>query len=40
MGGPFWMIDMWVLLAHGPQMCCFLPLLHCSVYVLYYSVLC
>ena len=42
-GGPIYvigMIDRWAWLAHGPQMCCFLPLLHCSVAVLYYSVLC
>ena len=42
-GGPIYvigMIDRWAWLAHGPQMCCFLPLLHCSVTVLYYSVLC
>ena len=42
-GGPIYvigMIDRWAWLAHGPQMCCFLPLLHCSVVVLYYSVLC
>ena len=40
-GGPIYvigMIDRWAWLAHGPQMCCFLPLLHCSVAVLYYSV--
>ena len=34
------MIDRWAWLAHGPQMCCFLPLLHCNVDVLHYSMLC
>ena len=43
MGGPIYVIEMtdrWAWLAHGPQMCCFLPLLHCSVTVLGNSVLC
>ena len=43
MGGPIYvigMIDRWAWLAHGPQMCCFLPLLHCSVAVLGNSVSC
>ena len=42
-GGPIYvigMIDRWAWLAHGPQMCCFLPVLHCSVVVLYYSMSC
>ena len=42
-GGPIYvigMIDRWAGPAYGPQMCCFLPLFHCSVDVLYYSVLC
>ena len=42
-GGPIYvigMIDRWAWLAHGPQMCCFLPLLHCSLAVLGDSVLC
>jgi len=33
-GGPIYVIGMigrWAWLAHWPQMCCFLPLLHCSV---------
>ena len=43
MGGPIHVIgmtDRWVWLAHGPQMCCFSPLLHCSVDVLGDSVSC
>ena len=42
-GGPIYVIgmtDRWAWLAHGPQMCCFLTLLHCSVAVLYYSMSC
>ena len=34
------MIDRWAWLAHGPQMCCFLPVLHCSVAVMGDSVSC
>ena len=42
-GGPIYvigMIDRWAWLAHGPQMCCYLPLLHCSVAVMGDSVSC
>ena len=43
MGGPIyvnWMTDRWAWLAHGPQMCCFLPVLHCSGVVLGDSMSC